>query len=129
MDAEVIGIVSIVIGGVSIVLACVAIATSVLSEWRSRANFDRTKDMLSEVTTTAERIDLQVGGTQEKLVDTVTAIANPQTAVDAMATAANQEQEGEQLTMMTTLLPLMMSDPDMKAMIMKKFGEAMDSED
>ena len=69
--------VSLVVGVVSIVLAGVAIWHSVQSERKSVENYDRTKDVLSEISQKAAVIEATVDKTQMKLVDTVTAMAKP----------------------------------------------------
>ena len=68
---------SLVVGVVSIVLALVAISLARQSERRSTENYDRTKDILAEISQKAAVIEGTVSNTQEKLVDTVTAIAKP----------------------------------------------------
>ena len=68
---------SLIVGVVSIVLALVAIWLARQSERRSTENYDRTKDILSEISQKAAVIESTVSNTQEKLVDTVTAIAKP----------------------------------------------------
>ena len=68
---------SLLVGVVSIVLAIVAIWHSIHTERKSEENYNRTKDVLSEISQKAAVIEATVSGTQEKLVDTVTAIARP----------------------------------------------------
>ena len=63
-------IVSLTVGVFSIVLAGVAMLISTL-------NYERTKDVLSEISEKAAVIEGTVSDTQTKLVDTVTAIAKP----------------------------------------------------
>ena len=69
--------VSLVVGVVSVVLAGVAIWHSTQSERKSADNYKDTKDVLSEISQKAAVIEATVSKTQEKLVDTVTAIARP----------------------------------------------------
>ena len=68
---------SLVVGVVSIVLALVAIWHSIHTERKSEENYNRTKDVLSEISQKAAVIEGTVSETQGKLVDTVTAIARP----------------------------------------------------
>ena len=74
---SVISLISLVVGVVSIVLGIVAIWSSTQSERRSRENYDRTNALLSDIGKKAAVIEGSVNSTQEKLVDTVTAIAKP----------------------------------------------------
>ena len=69
--------ISLAVGAVSIVLALVAIWHSIHSERKSEENYNRSKDVLSEISQKAAVIEATVSGTQEKLVDTVTTIARP----------------------------------------------------
>ena len=91
MDAAT--VVSLVLGIVSIVLALVAIAVTFII-------YDRTKDVLSDISEKAAAIETTVSGTQTKLVDTVTEIAKPQ-------------KETQEEMLMRTLLPEMMKNPDL----------------
>ena len=90
--------VTLVVGVVSVVLAIVAIWLGSRSEKQSAENYDRTKDLLAEVSQKAEVIKATVDTTQQKLVDTITDIARPQ-------------RESVQDKMMATLLPQMLQDP------------------
>lgn len=68
MDSVTVG--SLVVSVGSTILAIVAIVVSLLM-------YDRTKGVLAEIRERAAVIEKTVSGTQEKLVDTVTAIARP----------------------------------------------------
>lgn len=92
--------VSLVVGAVSIILAVLAIWLSIQSERRSTENYDRTKDILSEISEKAAVIEGTVSNTQEKLVDTVTAIAKPK-----------EETQDEMIA--KVLLPSMVQNPQM----------------
>ena len=96
--------VSLVVGAVSIVLAVMAIWLSIQSERRSTENYDRTKDTLSEISKKAAVIEATVSNTQDKLVDTVTAIAKPkeETQEDIILKAIMQNpQMFQQMVKMT----------------------------
>ena len=91
---------AIAVSIVSMVLAVVAIGSSILGERRSRENYENTLKALSEVKEKAAVIEGSVSETQQKLVDTVTAIAKP------------REDTQEEL-MMKTLLPSLIQNPQM----------------
>ena len=91
-------IVSLVVGVVSVVLATVAIWYSTQSERRSNENYNRTKELLAEIDKKAAVIESTMNNTQDKLVDTVTAIARPK--------EATQEE-----LLMSYLLPSIMENP------------------
>ncbi len=65
-----VAVVSLTVGGFSILIAAIAI-------WLSTLNYERTKDVLAEISKQAAVIESTVSETQGKLVDTVTAIARP----------------------------------------------------
>ena len=93
-------VVSLVVGAVSIVLALVAIWHSTQSERKSTENYNRTKDLLSEISEKAAVIESTVNNTQEKLVDTITEIAKPQ-------------RDTQEEVLMKTLLPAFLENPEM----------------
>ena len=99
-------VVSLVVGAVSIVLAVMAIWLSIQSERRSTENYDRTKDILSEISEKAAVIESTVSNTQEKLVDTVTAIAKPK-----------EETQDEMIA--KAILPSMVQNPQMFEQLMR----------
>lgn len=98
MDAQF--LISLVVGVVSVVLAIVAIWYSTQSERRSNENYNRTKDLLAEIDKKAAIIESTMSSTQDKLVDTVTAIARP------------KEQTQEEI-LMTSLLPSLLEKPEL----------------
>ena len=63
VDMDVTFTVSLVVGAVSIVLAVMAIWPSIQSERRSMENYDRTKDILSEISEKAAVIEGTVSKT------------------------------------------------------------------
>lgn len=93
-------VVSLVVGVISIVLAVMAIWLGIQSERRSAEYYDRTKDTLSEISQKAAVIEGTVSNTQEKLVDTVTAIAKPK-----------EETQDEMIA--KAVLPSMVQNPQM----------------
>ena len=97
MDVSV--VVSLVVGVASIILAVVAIWYSRESERKSVENYNRTKDVLSEISQKAAVIEGTVSKTQEKLVDTVTAIASP-------------KQETQDEIIANAMLPFLMQNPE-----------------
>ena len=96
----VLGAISIIIGVVAIVLAIVAIWYSTKSERQSLDNYNRTKDVLSEIGEKAAVIEGTVSRTQDKLVDAVTAIASPKV-------------ESQEEMMIKAILPSMLQNPEM----------------
>ena len=76
----------------------VAIWHSVQSERRSNENYNRTKDLLAEIDKKAAVIESTMNSTQDKLLDTVTAIAHPK--------EATQEEK-----LMNYLLPSIIDNP------------------
>ena len=98
--------ISLVVGIVSIVLALVAIWHSIQSERKSVENYNRTKEVLAEISQKAAVIEATVSGTQVKLVDTVVAIAKPK-----------EETQGEK--MMMNLLPSVLQNPELFERLMK----------
>lgn len=92
-------IVSLTVGIISIILAGVAI-------WLSTLNYERTKDVLSEISEKAAVIEGTVSDTQTKLVDTVTAIATPK-----------EETQEEKITQ--AILPLIVKNPEFLERLMK----------
>jgi hypothetical protein len=63
---------------IAIILSLVAIVQTALSEKRSRENNKDTGNLLSEIRIKAEVLEALASQNQGKLLDTVTAIANPQ---------------------------------------------------
>lgn len=98
--------VSLVVGVVSIVLALVAIWHSTVSERKSTENYNRTKDVLSEISQKAAIIEGTVNNTQEKLVDTITDIAKPQ-------------RETQEEMLLKAMLPTILENPQMLERIIK----------
>ena len=92
-------IVSLTVGVISIILAGVAMVISTL-------NYERTKDVLSEISEKAAVIEGTVSDTQTKLVDTVTAIAKP-----------NEETPEEKI--LQAMLPSMIQNPDLLERLIK----------
>ena len=92
-------IVSLTVGVISIILAGVAILISTL-------NYERTKDVLSEISEKAAVIEGTVSDTQTKLVDTVTAIAKP-------------KEETQEEKILQAMLPSMIQNPDLLERLMK----------
>ena len=86
-------IVSLTVGIVSIILAGIAMLISTL-------NYERTKDVLSEISEKAAVIEGTVSDTQTKLVDTVTAIAKPK-----------EETQEEKMTQ--AMLPHILNNPEL----------------
>ena len=82
------------------VLAVMAIWLGIQSERRSAEYYDRTKDTLSEISQKAAVIEGTVSKTQDKLVDTVTAIAKPK-----------EETQDEMIA--KAVLPSMVQNPQM----------------
>ena len=97
--------ISLVVGIVSIVLALVAIWHSIQSERKSVENYNRTKEVLAEISQKAAVIEATVSGTQVKLVDTVIAIAKP--------------KEETQEEKMMNLLPNVLQNPELFERLMK----------
>ena len=91
-------VVSLVIGVVSVILAIVAIWHSTQSERKSTENYNRTKDVLTEISEKAAVIEGTVSKTQDKLVDTVTAIAKP-------------KEESQDDKIINALLPGLLQNP------------------
>ncbi len=96
---EWLAIVSLTVGVISIILAGIAI-------WLSTLNYERTKDVLAEISKQAAVIEGTVSETQSKLLDTVTAIAKP-------------KEETQEDKLLETLLPEMMKNPELLATLMK----------
>ena len=89
-----------VVGIVSIVLAVVAIGSSILSERRSQENFNRTQEALAEVSEKAAVVERAVTTTQDKLLETVTAIAKPR--------ELTEEERSQQM-----IMPLLEKNPEL----------------
>ena len=92
--------ISLIVGAVSIVLAIVAISYAILSERKSTENYNRTKDLLAEISEKAAVIKSTVDNTQEKLIDTITEIAKP-------------KHDTQEEMLMKTLLPAILEKPEM----------------
>ena len=86
-----IAIVSLVVGLASIILAISAIVISLLV-------YDRTKNVLADISKQAAVIEGTVSETQGKLLDTVTAIAKPR-------------EETQQDKLLSAFLPAIMQNP------------------
>ncbi len=99
--------ITLVVGVISVVLALVAIWFSTQAEKKSAENYNQTKDVLAAISEKAAVIERSVDTTQQKLLDTVTGIAKPQ-----------RETQDEML--MRTMLPVIMKDPKMMAMLTQK---------
>ena len=85
--------VSLTVGGFSIILAAFAMVISTL-------NYERTKDVLAEISKQAAVIEGTVRETQSKLVDTVTSIAKP-------------KEETQEDKLLGALLPSMVNNPQL----------------
>ena len=92
------------VGIVSIILAVLAI-------WLSIDSYRRTKDVLSQISEQATSINSSVTLMQNKLVDTVAAIANP----------AEANKEG---VLMQTLLPAIIENPQFLDKLMQLAQES-----
>ena len=99
-------VISLVVSVVSVVLALVAIWYSTQSERKSMENYNRTRDVLSEISQRAGVIEATVNSTQEKLVDTITEIAKP-------------KQETQEELLLKTFIPAIVQNPDMLERLMK----------
>ena len=99
-------VISFVVGVVSIVLALVAIWYSVQSERKSVENYNRTKEVLSEISQKAAVIEGTVSRTQDKLVDTVTAIAKP-------------KEETQEDKLLKTFVPAILQNPQLLERLIK----------
>ena len=84
---------------VSLTVGISSIVVAVASIWLSITTHSNTKDVLAEIDKRAAVIGETVKGTQEKLIDTVTALASPPKA-------------SEQEIMLKAFLPLMVSNPE-----------------
>ena len=74
---DIIFAISLITGTTSIVLAIVAIWYSNLAEKKSSESYQRTNQVLSDISQKAAVIESTVSTTQEKLVNTITDIATP----------------------------------------------------
>ncbi len=92
--------ISLIVGVVSVVLASVAIWYSSQAERKSAENYNRTKDVLSEISEKAAVIQATVDTTQQKLVDTITAIASPQ-------------RETMEEKLLSASLPMLLQNPEL----------------
>ena len=95
-------VLSIVVAVVSMVLAAVAIGVSLWAAKESRYNYDRTKDVLTEIDKKASLIEKVITDSHKQLLDVATA----------------KPDAGEQFA--AAFLPMMMQDP-------KKAGEFIES--
>ena len=95
MDVE---SVSLIVGISSVALAVFAIWYGNQSRRESVENYNRTKDVLAEISTKAAVIEATMNNTQTKLVDTLTDIVRPQ-------------RETQEEMMMRVLAP-MLGNPD-----------------
>ncbi len=96
---------TLTIGTISITLAIVAIWYSYQAERKSTDNYNRTKDVLSEISQKAAVIESTVTTTQQKLVDTITEIATP-------------HRETQEEMLMKTLLPAVLQNPQIMENLM-----------
>ena len=94
-----VAVVSLTVGCFSIILAALAMLISTL-------NYERTKDVLSEISKQAAVVERTVSETQGKLLDTVTAIAKP-------------KEETQEDKLLGALLPSMMNNPQFLEQLMK----------
>ncbi len=92
------------------VLAIVAIWYSWQSERKSTDNYNRTKDVLSDISQKASVIEATMNNTQEKLVDTITEIARPR-------------QESQEEILMNALLPSIVQNPELLERLMQAGGQ------
>ena len=90
--------ISLITGTTSIVLAIVAIWYSNLAEKKSSESYQRTNQVLSDISQKAAVIESTVSTTQEKLVNTITDIATP-------------HRETQEEMLMKTFVPAMMENP------------------
>ncbi|MEN4006738.1 MAG: hypothetical protein PQ964_05245 [Methanobacteriaceae archaeon] len=66
--------ISIAAGGISIILAIIAIWFSIRAEKESRDNYEKTKDVLSNINEKSAVIETTVNKAQKQLLDTITKI-------------------------------------------------------
>ena len=69
--------ISILTGVVSIAIAVIAMWISLRAERESRANYDRTKDVLAQIDTKAAVVETVVKENQQQLLDTITSLLVP----------------------------------------------------
>lgn len=91
-------LISILTGVVSIAIAILAIWISLRAERESRANYDRTKDVLAEINSKAAVVETVVKENQQELLRTVSSLLIP-----------NAESADERMAM--TLLEAMAKNP------------------
>ena len=69
--------ISILTGVVSIAIAVIAMWISLRAERESRANYDRTKDVLAQIDTKAAVVETVVKENQQQLLNTITSLLVP----------------------------------------------------
>ena len=110
MENSISFIISLIVGVVSIVLAIVAIWMSRSAERESRANYERTKDVLAEIDKRASVIEKVVTENQKQLLDTVTSLLRE------TATPVKTDM-GEQFGL--ALMQTMLAEPEKGGQIMQ----------
>ena len=91
--------VSIIVGAVSVVVSCFAMWMAKSASSESRANYEKTKDVLSEIDKKATVIESVVAENQRELLETVKRLAIPE-----------KPDIGEEIGV--EFLKTMMQDPD-----------------
>ena len=70
--------ISIIVGAVSVIVACFAMWMANSANRESRANYEKTKDVLGEIDKKATVIESVVAENQRELLDTVKRLAIPE---------------------------------------------------
>ena len=70
--------ISIIVGALSVAIACFAMMQVQSAARESRANYDKTKDVLGQIDKKAEVIEKVVSDNQRELLDTVKKLAIPE---------------------------------------------------
>ena len=91
--------ISIIVGALSVAIACFAMVQAQSAARESRANYDKTKDVLGQIDKKAEVIEKVVADNQRELFDTVKKLAIPE-----------KPDPGEAIGM--ELFKAMIQDPD-----------------
>lgn len=126
MSLNMVDIVTLISGVASLVLALVAISLSRTAERYARENFiqtqsmmqeqyDKTKDVLSQIDKRAAVTERTVADTQEKLLTTMTTIFSK------LATPANSDEQ-----MGTMFMQMLLQDPDRMAQVIETMAPFVD---
>ena len=110
--------ISIIVGTLSVAIACFAMVQAQSAARESRANYDKTKDVLGQIDKKAEVIEKVVADNQRELFDTVKKLAIPEKPDPGEAIGMSQESDTP-----AELFKAIIQDPDKFNSVISTLGQ------